>query len=187
MNNKLYNEINNYKPFDEKEQNDKEVILEYIKNTNDVLTRENKIAHFTASAWITNKERNKILMIYHNVYNSWAWVGGHADGEENLQKVAIKEAEEETGIKNLIPLIDGIFGLNIITVFNHIKRGKQVNSHLHFDVEYIFEANEDDFIRIKEDENSGVDWIPIEKVISSSSEEHMKPIYQRLLDKMKTL
>jgi 8-oxo-dGTP pyrophosphatase MutT (NUDIX family) len=102
-------------------------------------------------------------------------------------KVAIKEAEEETGIKNLIPLIDGIFGLNIITVFNHIKRGKQVNSHLHFDVEYIFEANEDDFIRIKEDENSGVDWIPIEKVISSSSEEHMKPIYQRLLDKMKTL
>jgi hypothetical protein len=86
MNNKLYNEINNYKPFDKKEQNDKEVILEYIKNTNDVLTRENKIAHFTASAWITNKERNKILMIYHNVYNSWAWVGGQADGEENLQK-----------------------------------------------------------------------------------------------------
>lgn len=187
MNTTIYNKINNYKPFDEKEANDKEVMLEYIKNTEDVLTRENKIAHFTASAWITNKERTKILMIYHNIYNSWSWVGGHADGEENLFKVAKKEAEEETGLTNITPLTEDIFGLNIITVFNHIKRGKQVNSHLHFDLAFVFEADEKDLIRIKEDENSGIDWIPIEKVIASSTEENMKPIYQRLLDKMKTL
>ena len=62
-----------------------------------------------------------------------------------------------------------------------------MNSHLHFDAEFIFEASEQDYIRKKEDENSGVEWIDIDKVVASSTEEHMKPIYQRLIDKMKTL
>lgn len=187
MNKRLYEEISNYVPFDEKERVDKEVILDYIKNNEDVLTRDNKIAHFTTSGWITNKERNKILMIHHNIYNSWAWVGGHADGDEDLLRVVKKEIEEETGLTNVKALQEGIFGLNIITVFNHIKRGTQVNSHLHFDAEFIFEASEEDPIRKKEDENSGVEWIDIDKVVESSTEEHMKPIYQRLIDKMKTL
>ena len=82
-----------------------------------------------------NKDRNKILMIHHNIYNSWAWVGGHADGDDDFLRVARKETEEETGISDLKLLYDDIFGLNIITVDNHIKRGKEVNSHLHFDVE----------------------------------------------------
>lgn len=187
MNKRLYKEISNYIPFDEKEKLDKEVILDYIKNNEDVLTRNNRIAHFTTSGWITNKERNKILMIHHNIYNSWAWVGGHADGDEDLLRVVKKEIEEETGLTNVKELQEGIFGLNIITVFNHIKRGQQVNSHLHFDAEFIFEASEEDRIRKKEDENSGVEWIDIDKVVESSTEEHMKPIYQRLIDKMKTL
>ena len=187
MNKILYEEISKYEPFDDKEKLDKEVILDYIKYNEDVLTRNNKIAHFTTSGWITNKERNKILMIHHNIYNSWAWVGGHADGDENLLRVVKKEIEEETGLTNIKPLQQGIYGLNIITVFNHIKRGAQVNSHLHFDAEFIFEASEQDYIRKKEDENSGVEWIDIDKVVASSTEEHMKPIYQRLIDKMKTL
>ena len=184
MNEKLYNLIYNYEPYDEKEKTDKEVILNYLKNNNDVLTRENKIAHFTTSAWITNKEKNKILMIYHNIYDSWAWVGGHADGNDNLLEVAKKEATEETGITKLKLLSEGVYGINISTVDNQIKRGKQVNSHLHFDIEYLFEADEEELIRIKEDENSGVKWIDIDKVIESSTEEKMKPIYQRLIDKM---
>lgn len=187
MNEKLYNLIENFEPFDDKEKKDKEVMLNYIKNTEDVLTRNNEIAHMTVSAWITNKDKNKILMIYHNIYNSWAWVGGHADGDDELVNVARKEAEEETGIKNLSLLKEGIYGLNIITVDNHIKRGKEVNSHLHFDIEFIFEANEDDYIRIKEDENSGVKWIDLDKVETSSTEEKMKPIYHRLIEKMKQL
>lgn len=187
MNNRLFQEISSYKPYDEREKLDKEVMLEFIKNNEDVLTRENKIAHFTASAWITNKEKSKILMIYHNIYQSWAWVGGHADGDENLFHVVNKEIEEETGLKNLKPLKDGIFGLNIVTVDNHIKRGKVVNSHLHFDVEYVFEADEAESIRIKEDENSGINWIPINEVNSYSTEEKMKPIYSRLTEKLMKL
>lgn len=120
---KLYDEILKYKPFNEKEEIEKDIMLDFIKNNNDVLTRDNKLAHFTTSAWITNMKRDKILMIYHNIYNSWAWVGGHADGNEDLFQAIRKEIAEETGITKLKPLCDGIFGLNIITVDNHFRRG----------------------------------------------------------------
>ena len=79
---------------------DKEMMLKCIDEYDDVLTRENKLFHFTASNWIVNKEKTKILMIYHNIYQSWAWTGGHADGEDDLQSVAKREAEEETGLKD---------------------------------------------------------------------------------------
>lgn len=185
MEKKLYDEINNYVPDDELDQVNKEVMLDFIKNNDDVLTRNNRIAHFTTSAWIVNKDRTKVLMAFHNIYNSWAWVGGHADGDSNLLRVVKKEIEEETGVSKVNLLYDGIYGINIITVNNHIKRGKVVNSHLHFDIEYLFEASEEDEIRIKEDENSQVGWINIDEVDKYCSEEHMKPIYDKLTKKLR--
>ena len=93
--------IKNYTPTNEQEENDQKLILKYIDTFEDCLTRKNEMCHFTASCWIVNKERNKVLMIYHNIYKSWAWVGGHADGDADLRNVAFKEAFEETGLENL--------------------------------------------------------------------------------------
>ena len=183
----LYNQIENYKPLTEKEKEDKEVILNFMKNNDNCLLRDNKIAHFTASGWIVNKKRDKVLMIYHNIYDSWAWVGGHADGDSDLLHVVKKEIEEETGITKLKQLYDGIYGINIVTVEAHKKRGKQVNAHLHFDLEYLFEADENDKLTIKEDENSNVGWVPLEEVNDYTTEEKMKPIYKYLNDKLKKL
>lgn len=185
MNNKLKEQILRYNPFDERECVDKKVMLDFINNNSDVLIRENNIAHITVSAWIINKDRNKVLMIYHNIYNSWAWIGGHADGNENLLEVVKKEIFEETGLKNVKLLNNKIFGINIIPVDNHIRRGKIVNAHLHFDIEYLFEADENLSIRIKEDENSDIKWINIEDVLSYCNEEKMKPIYRKLIEKCK--
>lgn len=98
---KLREEIKNYIPYNEQEEKDKELLLKYIDGFDDILTRENELCHFTASNWIVNKERTKVLMAYHNIYKSWAWTGGHADGESDLLKVALREANEETGINNL--------------------------------------------------------------------------------------
>ena len=181
----LKKEIENYVPYNEQERCDKELMIEYINTFNDVLTRENKMCHFTASNWIVNKEKTKILMAYHNIYKSWAWTGGHADGESNLLNVAIKEAEEETGLKNLKVLSEGIFSLQILTVDSHIKRGKFISSHLHLDCCFLLEADENEMLKIKEDENSGVKWIDIDKAVEMSNEENMKPIYKKLNEKLK--
>ena len=87
-----------------------------------ILTRENEFAHFTSSGFILNENKDKVLMIYHNLYNSWAWTGGHADGEEDLLKVAIKEAKEETGVVNIQPLSTQIMSLDILPVWGHMKK-----------------------------------------------------------------
>ena len=184
---KLKEQIEKYIPYNEQEATDKELMLEYIDKFEDVLTRKNKMCHFTASNWIVNKDRTKVLMIYHNIYKSWAWTGGHADGDSDLLQVAIKEAEEETGLNNLKLLSDGIYGLQILTVDSHIKRERFVSSHLHLDCCFLLEANEKEKLRIKEDENSGVKWVEIDKATKLTNEEKMKPIYAKLNSKLKTI
>ena len=181
----LKQQIQNYIPYNEQEENDKALMLKYIDTFDDVLTRENQMCHFTSSNWIVNKEKTKVLMIYHNQYNSWAWTGGHCDGDADLLHVALKEAEEESGLKHLKLLGDGIYGLQILSVDSHIKRGEFVPSHVHLDCCFLLEADENEELRIKADENSNVKWIPIEDAVKITSEEKMRPIYQKLNDKLK--
>lgn len=180
----LREQIENYKPYNEQEEKDKELMLKYMDTFKDVLTRENKMCHFTASNWIVNKEKTKVIMIYHNIYKSWAWTGGHADGDSNLLHVALKEAQEETGLNNLKVLSNGIFGIQILTVDSHIKRGEFIPSHLHLDCCFLLEADENDELRIKEDENSNVKWISIDEAIEITNEKKMKPIYKKLNEKI---
>ena len=71
--------IENYPPFNEQEERDKTLILDWIQKNENAFLRENEVAHITASAWVVNKDRSKVLMVYHNIYNSWSWLGGHAD------------------------------------------------------------------------------------------------------------
>ncbi len=181
---KLKEQIEKYIPYNEQERSDKELILEYIDTFKDVLTRKNKMCHFTASNWIVNKERTKVLMIYHNIYKSWCWTGGHADGDSNLSHVAIKEAHEETGLNNIKLLGDGIFGIQIITVESHIKNRNFISSHLHLDCCYLLEADEKETLKIKKDENSDIRWIDINKVMEITNENKMKPIYNKLNEKL---
>jgi len=183
---KLKNSIEAFVPYNEQEEVDRKIMLKYINDFDNVLTRENKYGHFTSSAFVLNKERTKILMIYHKIYDSWAWVGGHSDGDSDLLHVAMKEAKEETGIKNVTPILEDIYSLEIITVNGHEKRGEYVGSHVHLNITYLLEADENESIHIKEDENSAVKWVPINKVLDASSEEWIKKrVYSKIIDKMK--
>ena len=88
----LKENIENFIPYNEQEEVERKIMLDYIRDFNDTLTRQNEYGHFTSSAFVLNKERTKMLMIYHKIYNSWACVGGHSDGDNNLLYVAMKEA-----------------------------------------------------------------------------------------------
>lgn len=183
---KLREKIESYKPYNEQEEKDKEMMLKYIDTFEDVVTRNNEFGHFTASSWVVNKEKTKVLMVYHNLYQSWAWTGGHADGETDLLSVAIRELKEETGVKNIKILDDDIFSLEIACVDGHIKRGKYVSSHVHLNLTYLLEVDEREILQIKADENSGVQWIAIEDVETIVNEKWMiKNIYQKLNQKLK--
>ncbi len=177
--------LKKYAPYNEQEASDKAVVLQLLDAHPDIFTRENKTAHFTASSWLVNKTHDKVLMIYHNIYNSWSWTGGHADGDEDLLAVAKKEAMEETGVENITAVTEDIFSIETVTVDGHEKRGAYVPSHLHLNVTYLLEADEDEVLRVKPDENSGVRWFSLDEALKASTEPWMvERIYKKLNEKL---
>lgn len=182
----LEKELREYEPFNEQEKRDKELILQWLQSDDEIFTRENKIAHITVSAWIVNNKRDKVLMAYHNIYDSWAWLGGHADGNKNLKEVVLKEVEEESGIKEVKFLSTDIFSMEILTVDGHEKRGEYISSHLHLNFTFLLEADEKLSLKIKPDENSGVEWIKVDEISKKSSEKwFVDRIYSKLCKKVK--
>lgn len=178
-------QIKAYVPWNEQEERDKELILHCLEKEAYVFSRENRLAHMTASAWVVNRDRTKVLMIYHNIFNSWSWLGGHADGDEDLLSVAIREVQEESGIKNVTPVSDKVFSLEVLTVDGHMKKGAYVSSHLHLNVTYLLEADEKELLAIKPDENSDVAWFTLEGAVEASTEPWFQEhIYRKLNKKL---
>ena len=185
MNMKIIEEIKKYRPCNAQEQRDQALILDFLEKNGDAFLRSNLLAHMTASSWIVNPERTKTLMVYHNLYDSWSWTGGHADGETDLLSVALREAREETGIEHVRPLSPEIFSLEVLTVDGHEKRGEYVPSHLHMNVTYLLEAEESDTRHICREENSGVAWFTLEEALKASTEPwFVERIYKKLNNKL---
>lgn len=177
--------IEDYIPFNEQEENDKKQLLKWIDTGLDLYTRDNGMAHWTASAWVTDESHSKILMAYHNIYHSWSWLGGHNDGDHDFINVASKEVKEESGVQHLKLLSDELFSLEILTVDGHIKKGVYVPSHLHLNLTYLFEADSNDPVFIKQDENSAVGWFSKEEAVQKSTEPWFQEhIYSKLNQKL---
>lgn len=171
-------------PWNEQEAADQKELLRQLLQK-DIFLRENRAAHMTASAWVVNRTRDKVLMVYHNIYHSWSWLGGHADGEQDLLAVAIREVQEESGIRNVKALSENIFSLEILTVDGHEKKGAYVPSHLHLNVTYLLEADAQETLSMKPDENSGVAWFALEEAIEASTEPWFQErIYTKLNRKL---
>ena len=170
-----------YDPFDVQEREDRRMMLSYIELFDNILCRDNEIAHFTASSWIVNPDRSRVLMAFHNIYKSWAWTGGHADGDQDLLRVALREAREETGLEKIRPLAERPSSLEIIPVDPHFRKGRFVPAHLHLNLTYILEADDSCPTRVKPDENTAVTWFYRDEAVEKSSEPEMKSIYRKLI------
>jgi 8-oxo-dGTP pyrophosphatase MutT (NUDIX family) len=118
--------------------------------------RDHLPGHITGSAWIVDPSRQFVLLVHHVKLNRWLQPGGHADGDENVFGVALREAEEETGLKDLEVAHPGIFDLDVHT----IPARKDFPEHLHFDVRFCFVAEKDSQLILSE-ESHDLQWIAI--------------------------
>ncbi len=181
----LTEQLRAYSPWNEQEARDREQLLRRLDSGEALLTRDNASAHLTASAWVVDAARERVLLAYHNIYDSWAWLGGHADGEADLASVALREVREESGASGVRLLTPEIFSLEILTVDGHEKRGVYVPSHLHLNVTYLVEADSGRPVRSKGDENSRVGWFSPDGAVAASTEPWIRErVYRKLNDKL---
>lgn len=136
----LQKSLQAFRPWNEQEQRDRDALLRLLEGGRAPYGREDP-AHLTASAWVVSPGRDRALLAYHNLYDSWAWLGGHADGERDLLSVALREVREESGLADVRPVSPDIYSLEILTVDGHEKRGRYVSSHLHLNVTFLLEAD----------------------------------------------
>ena len=184
----LQRELVLYRPYNEQEERDRALLLDCLARFDNLFLRENELAHMTASAWVVNPARDRALMAYHRLYDSWAWLGGHADGEKNLLEAAMREVREESGLRRVRPVREAIYSLEALPVFGHMKGGRYVPSHLHLNVTYLLEAEESETLAIKPDENSAVGWFSLSEAEAASSEPWFREnIYRKLNEKLRTL
>lgn len=126
--------------------------------------RDHLPGHITGSAWIVDASLTSVLLTHHAKLDKWLQPGGHADGDENVLGVALREAEEETGLKNFKLLQPGIFDLDIHT----IPARKDFPDHLHYDIRFIFEADPMEALVIT-DESHDLKWVPMNQLSAYTS------------------
>lgn len=179
--------IADFLPANDQEQSDKKLIQDLIWQYGDeLLSRETAVAHITSSGLVINESFDKILMVHHNIYNTWTWTGGHSDGDQDLLAVALKEAVEETGVRTIRPFSEKILSLDILPVYGHRKNSRYVSAHLHLSAAFLLIAEENEPLTINPHENSGVLWVPRSEAAEYSNEPFMLEIYQKILKRART-
>lgn len=177
----ILTQLQQYRPKNEQETADLAQMLHLLEQGEDLFSRSNRTCHFTASAWVVSPDRSQVLMAYHDLYRSWAWLGGHADGEKDLLATALREVREESGLTDLHPVSNQIFSLEILAVNGHWKQGNYIPSHLHLNVTYLLEASPSAPLQSRPGENSAVAWFTPKEAVAASSEPWLQTyIYQKL-------
>lgn len=181
----LTKELEQFQPWNQQEAADRQEMLRRLQSGEALYSRDNPSAHLTASAWVVSPDRRQVLMAYHNLYDSWAWLGGHADGDRDLLAVAMREVREESGLTDVRPVSEQIFSVEILAVNGHEKKGIYIPSHLHLNVTFLLEANPAAPLQCKPDENSRVGWFSSEDAVAASSESWVqKRVYAKLNEKL---
>jgi 8-oxo-dGTP pyrophosphatase MutT (NUDIX family) len=131
--------------------------------------------HITGSAWIINGNQSKVLLVHHAKLNRWLQPGGHADGEEDVTNVALREAQEETGVKNFHLLSPAIFDIDI----HPIPARPDFPAHDHYDVRFLFQADDREPLIVSE-ESHDVRWIELARLADFNAAHSIQRLHQKL-------
>ena len=128
-----------------------------------VFERSHLTGHFTGSAWLISADGARVLLMHHRKLGRWLQPGGHADGDADLARVALREAQEETGVKDL-RIEGGIFDLDR----HRIPARRNEPEHWHYDVRYVVRAGSDERFVIN-GESRALVWRQVTEVADDAS------------------
>jgi len=176
----LIKNLESYASFNDLEAKHRNHILKFLHENDNNFERSNLYGHITGSSWLLNKDKTKTLLNHHRKLNMWMNFGGHADGATDILSVAIKEAQEESGLKNIFPVQDSIFDVDVHAIPSNATKGEP--EHLHYDIRYILWTSEKDYSVSKESIN--LKWVDLDEaleILKSDSLVRMIEKWKRLL------
>ncbi|MDR0755643.1 MAG: NUDIX hydrolase [Puniceicoccales bacterium] len=150
----LRGKLERYRPEGEKEISDKARILDFLNLHGDCFERSLSVGHFTGSCWLENCDGMKFLMTLHRKTRFWLQLGGHADGDNDLVRVALREAHEESGLRNIELLSDEIFDVGVHLTPEY----KGIPAHYHYDVRFLVKTTDRDDDIQASDESNDLKW-----------------------------
>lgn len=124
--------------------------------------RRRLAGHFTASCWLVSADGERALLTHHRKLDRWLQPGGHADGDADLARVALREAREETGVRELA-VEGGIYDIDR----HRIPARGDTPGHWHYDVRYVIRAGTDERFVVS-DESHDLAWRPVAEIAADT-------------------
>lgn len=174
----LLDELDAYVPADAREGDMRERLRVFVASNETCFERTNVAGHVTGSAWIVDAETSAVVLLHHRKLDRWLQPGGHADGDGDVRRVAVREAMEETGLADLVPASTGIYDLDV----HEIPARGDEPAHAHYDVRYAFFTRRAE-VPIVSAESHAVRWVDFAEIEHFSIDESVR----RLVAKSATL
>ncbi len=152
--------------------------LSFIDQHSDCFERSLQIGHITASCWLLNNDGSKALLLHHAKLNRWFQLGGHCDGDSDTLAVAIKEAQEESGILNIIPVSTDIFDIDI----HLIPENSREKAHYHYDIRFLLQVVGDEEV-VQNRESKELRWIEKDSKALPTNEHSVVRMFNKWLEK----
>ena len=171
----LLKKLRLHKGVDEHEESMRLRIIRFIEGHADCFHRSLLEGHITASALVVNADKTKTLMTHHHKLNKWLQLGGHSDGDPDPLNVALREVKEESGLKNVVPLSEKIFDVDV----HEIPERKNEPAHVHYDIRFLFQAHDGDSLTIS-NESKDLAWIPLHSMDQYTAEESILRMIRKL-------
>lgn len=172
--------LRQHQPIDSHEQAMTEATIAFVEQHPDCFDRTLLIGHVTGSAWVVSPDRKQVVLIHHRKLDRWFQPGGHADGDPDVAQVALKEAEEETGLTNLHLVHPSGESAPVFDVDVHtIPARKEVPAHLHYDIRFLVEADPKKAF-VQNEETQDIQWVFLGKVKEYTEEESITRMVKKM-------
>jgi len=164
----LLEKLSAHRPFNDREAEALERLTQFVKAHPDCFERSLLIGHVTGSAWVLDRDRTHALLTHHRKLNKWLQLGGHADGDPDILRVALREAREESNLDEIHPVSEAIYDIDIHAI---PARGAEPE-HFHYDVRFLLEADRNAPIRASHESRS-IAWTQLDQIAALNPEESM--------------
>lgn len=168
--------LNSYVPVDDNENDMYQDTIRFVAANPDCFERTLKKGHVTASGWVVSPDRSTALLMHHRKLDRWFQPGGHCDGDPLVEDVVRKEVWEETGVRDLELLKDGIFDVDV----HLIPANKEFPAHYHYDIRFIFKADPFNALIINS-ESKDVQWIPVTDIEGYNNSESIMRMVRKTI------